>query len=150
MFKNKFLLGLATAIVLGSLFNIARGYTKFGYLNKIEVSNKKQGPIDKDVKECGQLDSFSSTFGTLKITILGNGKPVENLEVDLSDKPGPNRCMKLTDKNGVVLFEKVPAKKMAIFFNNANFPKEFGPNTPVTYLEIIKDQTIEKIIELKK
>lgn len=160
--KNKFILGLVTALVLGAAVNIIWGYIKFGYFQSPKkilgnltgnfgkiVFEYKKGRIEKEVKECKDLVLGASSFGGLKVTILENGKPIENLEIDLNTKPGPNRCMQKTDKDGVSLFTNVPTGKMVIYFNQADFPKEFGqsPSEPV---EIIQGQVIEKIIVLKK
>lgn len=142
---KKFYLGLLTAVILGSIANIALGYFKYGYFDKFKnyIETKKAG----EIKECKQLVPLASSFGSLKVAILRSGKPVENLEVDLSDKPGPNRCVSKTDKEGIALFEKVPAGRMAIYFNSGAFPKELGKD-PTIYVEIIKDKTTEKILEL--
>ncbi len=135
--KNKFILGLITALILGT---IIIGYFK-----------NKTGPsqmIDKDVKNCKDLVSGASTFGNLKVTIVGNGKPVGNLEVDLGNRPGSVRCMQKTDKNGMVLFEGVPTGQMFIYFNSNAFPKEFG-HPPTESVTILQGQLAEKTLELK-
>lgn len=157
-----FLSGLVTALIVGFVANVLLGYIKFGYfqnpekilggLTKIFNGAAPQGngaPIDKDVKNCKDLISEATSFGTLKVIVTGNGKPIENLEVDVSRKPGPQRCMEKTRAEGVVLFSDVPAGKMVIYFNNADFPKEFGAS-PVISVDIVSGQILEKTIELKR
>lgn len=139
--KNKFILGLVTALVLGIIVNIILNSIKSGY-----PKGQKQA-IDKDVKNCKDLVSGETAFGNLKVTIIGKGKPVENLEVDLSRRPGPVRCMQKTDKDGVALFTGVPSGKMVIYFNTGAFPRELGKD-PTIYVEIVKDKTVEKLLEL--
>lgn len=153
---RNFLLGLVIALILGTLTNVILGYIKFGYFKNLDLNlsgllkNRSGQPqvIDKDVKGCKDLVPGASTFGKLKVTIVGNGKPVENLEVDLSNQPGQIRCMQKTDKNGMVLFEVVPAGQMFIFFNNNAFPKEFG-HPPTEPIMIVQEQLVEKTLELK-
>lgn len=142
---KKFILGLIIALILGIFVNIIFGYIKFDYFKN---KNGQNQAINKDIKNCKDLVSGASTFGDLKVTVLGNGKPVENLEVDLSTKPGPTRCMQKTDKNGMVSFEAIPAGQMFIYFNDNAFPKQFGqpPTEPVT---IFPGQSVEKKVEFK-
>lgn len=156
--KNKFVLGLVTALILGIFVKIISGYINFGYFKNPDLilgglfknKNGQSQVIDKNVKNCKNLVSGASTFGNLKVVIVGNGKPVENLEVDLSNQPGPIHCMQKTDKKGTVLFEAVPAGKMFIFFNNNAFPKEFGhPPTETGQVTILQGQLVEKTLELK-
>ncbi len=150
---KKFFLGLILALALGSIFNVILGYSKYGYISKLKgyLESKKtqdiQNQIAKEVKECKELIPSASSFGSLKVTILGNGRPVENLEVDVSDKPGPNRCMINTDKDGIAYFGKVPVGRLVIFFNSGAFPKNLGKD-PVLYIEINKDQTTKTMLEL--
>ncbi len=139
--KNKFVLGVTTALILGIIVNIILSYVKSG------SSKKQRQGIDKGVKNCKDLVSGASAFGNLKVTIVGKGKSIENLEVDLSNRPGPTRCMQKTDKDGIASFTNVPAGRMTIYFNSGAFPKELGKD-PTIYVEIIKDKTVEKLLEL--
>lgn len=152
---KKFILGLVAALILGTVVNGVLGYVKLGYFKNptlIWGGLFKGGGLGQtassDVKDCKDLIAGISTFGNLKVTIIGGGKPAANLEVDLSKQPGPVRCEQKTDKNGVVSFENVPTGSMFIFFNEKAFPKEFGqpPTEPVT---ILQGQTVEKRLELK-
>lgn len=142
---KKFILGLVVALILGTFVNAIFGYMKFGYFKN---QNGKNQVIDKDVKDCKDLVSGTSSFGDLKVVITGNGKPVEDLEVDLSNQPGPIRCMQKTDKNGTALFKTVPTGQMFLFFNGNAFPKEFG-HPPTEHVTILKEQLVEKTLELK-
>ncbi|MCL5784379.1 MAG: hypothetical protein M1142_03435 [Patescibacteria group bacterium] len=156
--KN-FLSGLITALILGILFNTIFGYIKFGYfqnpekfLGLLKNQNERNQPsnqiADKDVKSCKDLVTGASAFGNLKVTITGNGKPIGDLEVDLSSHPGPIRCMQKTDKNGTVSFETVPTGQMFIFFNENAYPKQFG-HPPTEQVMILQGQLVEKTLELK-
>lgn len=159
--KNRFVLGLATALVLGFFVNIIFGYIKFGYFQNPEkvlgglskifngANPENNGkPIDKDIKDCRDLVPGATTFGKLEVMVQGNEKPLENLEVDLGTKPGPVRCIQKTDKDGVVLFGNVPTGQMFIFFNQGASPKEFG-QMPTETVEIVEGKLLEKTIKLK-
>lgn len=102
-------------------------------------------------RDCASLAPDATEFGNLTVQVLGNGQPVGNLEVDLGLQPGPNNCPKKTDSNGLVSFENIPVGSMAIFFNGANFPKEFSQASSAVYwVNITKNQTFEKTIELSQ
>lgn len=63
----------------------------------------------------------------LKITILDPaGKPVSNLEVDLSEKNGPpaEGGVQKTDNSGIATFNVKPGHYF-VFFNTTNFPEKY-------------------------
>lgn len=151
---KKFVLGFIFALVLMGLI-----YSVFMFLSQFQP--KKKGPLyDEDVKKaqeaviCDVLKHSCSYFdktqdsGSLSVTIIAAKGPVKGLEVDVAGKPGsPQYYVKLTDNNGVALFNNLPSDDYAIYFNGVNFPKEYG-DSPTVPVEIVKNQTIERVIEL--
>lgn len=87
--------------------------------------------------------------GDLKITIVSNGQPVKNLEVDVNENPGPPKYHDETDKNGVVLFEGLPIGNYAIYFNQNNFPNNLEYPRNNSYAAVKQNSIKEKEIELK-
>lgn len=151
---KKFVLGFISALILAGLV-----YSVFVFLPQFKP--KKKGPLyDEDVKRaqeaviCDTVKHSCSYFdktqdsGSLKVVITAAESPVKGLEVDVAPKPGsPQYYVKLTDKQGIALFESLPLGKYAIYFNGVNFPKEYG-DSPTVPVEIVKDQTKEIFIPL--
>ncbi|KKS95121.1 MAG: hypothetical protein UV71_C0012G0042 [Microgenomates group bacterium GW2011_GWC1_43_13] len=86
--------------------------------------------------------------GTLKIKITTGGKSVRNLEVDVASKPGANEYyMMLTDVSGAVTLNWLPPGMYSIYFNNNDFPTQYGV-PPVVPVEITIGQTTQKTVDL--
>ena len=151
---KKLVLGFISALILVGLV-----YAVFTFVP--QFVSKKRGPLyDEDVKRaqeavicdavkhsCNYFDKTQGS-GSLKVAIVVAKSPVKRLEVDVAGKPGsPLYYVKLTDNNGVALFNNLPSGDYAIYFNGVNFPKEYG-DSPTVPVEIIKNQTIERVIEL--
>lgn len=151
---KKFVLGFISALILGGLI-----YCIFVFLPQFK--SQKKGPLyDEDVKKaqeavlCDAIKHSCSYFdktqdsGNVRVIINAKGKPVGGLEVDMAPKPGSVQYyVKLTDKQGLALFESLPSGKYAIYFNGVNFPKEYG-DSPTVPVEIIKNQIVERTIDL--
>lgn len=151
---KKFVLGFISALVL-----IGIVYATLIFLP--QLSQKKKGPLyDQDVKKaqeaviCDAIKHSCSFFdktqdsGNVRVLINATGKPVSGLEVDVAPKPGsPQYYVRLTNKQGVALFESLPSGKYAIYFNGVNFPKKYG-DSPTVPVEVIKNQTAERNINL--
>jgi hypothetical protein len=102
---------------------------------------------DIDSQTCGVVPK-SANPGILQITIANEGKPVGNLEVDVGVKPGATKYyMGLTDTGGVISVDGIPAGNYFIYFNNGNFPVEFG-NPPLVPVSVLAGQTTKKSIDL--
>ncbi len=116
---------------------------------------------------CNTLASNVQTFGNVSVTIVQNGKPIQNLIVNLSverppkaDHPGaqlgefkiPQKaCFVSTNLKGMATFMKVPAGTAYIFFNNdpAAYPKRFGrPNWTITPVDVKQGTTIPISIDV--
>lgn len=132
--KN-FILGFVAALILAAIiyaaYPIIRGFFGGG------------GPVAPS-----ELMPGAKVFGNLKVQITGAGKPVPNLEVDLG-QPGGRMSFAMTDTNGKAFFLNVPVGAYNIFFNDLNYPKELTRISSVIPVEIVKDETTEKNIELK-
>ena len=86
--------------------------------------------------------------GTLKIKITADTKSVSNLEVDVAKTPGANEYyMMLTDVSGAVTYNWIPPGKYSIYFNNNDFPEQYG-EAPVVPIEITIGQTTQQTIDL--
>lgn len=94
-----------------------------------------------------ELMPGATVFGNLKVQIMGGGKPLPNVEVDLG-QPGGRMSYALTDSDGIAFFLNVPVGGYNIFFNDLNYPKEFARVSSLIPVEIAKDTTTEKKIEL--
>lgn len=151
---KKFVLRFISALILGGLI-----YSIFIVLPQFET--KKKGPLyDEDVKKaqevvicdvvkhsCSYFDKIQDS-GNVKVVISAGNNPIKGLEVDIASKPGfPQYYVKLTDKQGVALFENLPSGKYTIYFNGVNFPKEYG-DSPTVPVEITKDKTKEIYVPL--
>ena len=95
-----------------------------------------------------ELMPGAKVFGNLKVQLTGAGKPLPNIEVDLG-QPGGRMSFTTTDADGVAFFLNVPVGAYNIFFNDLNYPKEFERVSSVIPVEIAKDKTTEKKIDLK-
>ena len=93
------------------------------------------------------LNPAVKDFGKLRVEVFGKGKPLTGLEVDLGD-PGGRMSYAITDAGGAAVFEKVSVGTFSIFFNDLNYPKEFERVPSPVSVQILKDQTIQKRIEL--
>ncbi|MCL5784378.1 MAG: hypothetical protein M1142_03430 [Patescibacteria group bacterium] len=116
---------------------------------------------------CDQLNSHTSGFGKVEVTITQNSQPVSDLTVNLSVKKPPianypgakpgefvvpeKACFVGTNNKGVGMFTKVPIGTAYIFFNNdpAAYPKRFGqPNFSITSIEVKNNETSTVTIDL--
>ncbi len=151
---KKFALGFICALVSVGLI-----YAAFTLLP--QLGSKKKGPLyDQDVQKakeavicdnqkhsCASFDKTQDS-GSVKVTITAKNNPVKGLEVDVAAQPGaPQYYVKLTDGSGIALFSGLPRGSYTIYFNGVNFPKEYG-NSPVVPVEIVKNQTTERTIDL--
>ena len=104
-------MALALGYVLGSLFP----------LNLFGAGQTGQGKFslpffqDQGIKGDVRLEV---------ILEMDNGQPLENVEVDLAEQPGPPPVggIALSDENGLAVFSVKPGNYF-IFFNDMNFPK---------------------------
>ncbi len=131
---KKFILGFVSASVLIALTYFGYPYIRgfFGGSQPVSPQELKPGVTD---------------FGALRVKILGAGKPLSDLEVDLGE-PGGTMSYMLTDKDGVAFFENVPVGQLQIFFNDLNFPKEYVRVSSPVIVNIVKDKITEKEIKL--
>ena len=131
---KKFILGFIAALALVGLiyfgYPIIRGF--FG----------TSAPVVP-----GLLNPEAKDFGSLKVEVFGKGNPVAGLEVDLG-QPGGRMTYTMTDADGTATFEGVSVGNYNIFFNDLNYPKEFARISSAIPVEIVKDKTTEKRIEL--
>jgi len=96
--------------------------------------------------DCSNINPDIGEFGSLKVTLLHQGSPAKNVEVDLAKTPGPdNYCYQITDDNGVVEFGSVPVGSYYIYLNMSNYPEEYGIPSAET---IGKDTKLEVTLEL--
>jgi len=97
------------------------------------------------------LKPGATEFGSLRVTVLALGQPVEGVEVDVGTmtSSGPTGAMTVatTGADGVALFEQVPVGTFDIFWNLNVFPKGYQQPSgfPVT---IVKNQTTAKTVTL--
>ena len=144
---KKLLIILLVLIVLAVF-----GY--FGFKYFLPASKNTSGGPPKgvqlcniDTQACGAI-SKSANSGILQITVISNGKPVGNLEVDVGTKPGATKYyMGLTDSDGVITVDGIPAGNYFAYFNNGNFPAEFD-NPPLVQVNVLAGQTTKKTIDL--
>lgn len=115
--------------------------------------NQSGGPLneaqlcDVDNHTCSSIQKVTNS-GILKVTITASGKSVSGLEVDVATKPGAQKYyMKLTDSNGTVIFDGIPAGNYTVYFNSNNFPQQFG-SPPAETVSVVSGQTAEKNIDL--
>jgi hypothetical protein len=86
--------------------------------------------------------------GTLKIKVTAGGKSVGNLEVDLGKEAGAiDYYMVITDISGTAVIGRVPPGKYSIYFNNNNYPAQYG-TPPVFPVEIKIGETTQSTIDL--
>jgi hypothetical protein len=143
---KKILIFIIVLVILAGL-----GYVGFKFF--WPSKNTSGGPpkgvqlCDIDAQTCSVIPK-SANSGILQITINNTGKPVGDLEVDVGTKPGATKYyMGLTDANGVIAVDGIPAGSYFIYFNNGNFPTEFG-NPPLVPVSISTGQTTKKTIDL--
>lgn len=143
---KKFILGFITALVLVGLI-----YWAYPFVSGFWGG---RGPVPAEELKPGATD-----FGALKVTVLGKGSPIADVEVDLGTiqtGKGPTGPMAVatTNEQGVAMFEKVPVGVYDIFWNGSTVPR---PHFPQAYkqpfsrlsVEILKGQVTEKKIELE-
>lgn len=86
----------------------------------------------------------------LHVTVIfANNTPVENLEVDVGDKPGPplEGGFVFTNENGTAVFF-LNSGVYTIYFNQGNFPADM--QTPqLERVKVTEDKIAEKTIVLK-
>ena len=132
---KRFIFGFAVALVAVAVvyfaYPIIRGFFGGG-----------GGPVVPS-----ELMPGAKVFGNLQVQILGGGKPLQDVEVDLG-QPGGRMSFVLTDSDGIAFFLNVPVGGYNIFFNDLNYPEEFARVSSVIPVEIVKDVTTEKKIEL--
>lgn len=93
----------------------------------------------------------ATEFGSLKVILTDTrGAFIDNIEVDVGEHPGGKMAVEVTDKNGVALFEKMPAGNYVIFFNDNTFPKNFERVPSLIPVKITKGQATEQKIELRE
>lgn len=126
-----FVAGLALVGIIYMAYPFIRGFWAGG------------GPVSPS-----ELMPGAKVFGNLKVQIAGAGKPLPNVEVDLG-QPGGRMSFTATDADGVAFFINVPVGAYNIFFNDLNYPKGFARVSSVIPVEIAKDQTTEKKIDLE-
>lgn len=131
---------------------VGLGYVGYKYLLP-SSQNTSGGPpkttqlCDVNSQSCSAIQK-SANSGILQITIVAGGKPVSDLEVDVGVSPGAQKYyMGPTDANGVVTIDGIPAGEFSIYFNDSNFPKEFG-SSPLVPVSITAGQTTKTTINL--
>jgi len=119
---------------------IAVGYT---YLRG---SFGDTGPVSPSALKPGATE-----FGTLQVTVLAEGRPMADVEVDLGTvgPSGPTGAMSTmkTDVNGVALFEQVPVGTYDVFWNTNAFPQGYEVQRDIS-VTITKDTTTRKTVTL--
>ena len=90
----------------------------------------------------------ATEFGTLKVIVSSNEMPVADVEIDVGLAPGGNMAIAKTGKDGVAIFERMPAGDFVVFFNDYNFFKNFQRVSSLTPVSIIAEKTTEQKIEL--
>ncbi len=137
---KKFILGFISALALVAII-----YFGYPFIRGFGGGNGPVAPKD--------LNPGMTDFGILKVSVFANSQPMAGVEVDLG-KIGPNgpegamSAIK-TNEQGVALFEKVPVGVYDIFWNLNSFPKGYDPSKNIS-VEILKDKTLEKRIELTR
>lgn len=56
----------------------------------------------------------------------------------------------MTDRDGIVIFDKMPVGDFVIFFNDSTFPKNFERVSSLIPVKIIESKTTEQKIELRE
>jgi hypothetical protein len=145
---KKILIIIIVLIILAGL-----GYFGYKYFFPSSKSQSVGGPgaaaqlCDINTQNCSAIQK-SADSGTLQVTVTGGGKVVTDLEVDVGVKPGATKYyMRLTDSNGVAVFDGIPAGSYDVYFNGNNFPAQFG-NSPLVTVEVSAGQIIQKSIDL--
>lgn len=144
---KKVILGFVIILVV-----IVAGYFafKFFYASKNMTPGQRTAVLCSTERNVCEQFSPAANSGSLKITILTRtGTPAKDLEVDLGTKPGATEYyMKYTDKNGVAEFGGIPSGSYVVYFNGVTFIKEYGASSIIVRVEINKNQTTEKTIQL--
>jgi hypothetical protein len=157
---RKFIRGLALVFVLGGL--VFGGYQLFLFIKNRQLATppENEQPVQRcNFKEgtCVPVTATAET-GQVRILVTVEGKPGSFIEVDLFTTPNPEdnlvAYVKISSQDGVALYEAVPAGTYYVFFNNSNFPEEFGEPEglgPVGQKVVItKKQTQEVNLDLRR
>jgi len=83
------------------------------------------------------------------LLLTDNGRPLDNVEVDLAEEPGPPPVggVSLSNKEGIAIFDVKPGNYF-IFFNASNFPKNIEYPEPRA-VEVLEDQVNQETITLQ-
>jgi hypothetical protein len=93
----------------------------------------------------------SGIFGSAKLEVsllLDNNQPVDRVEMDLAEKPGPPKKggVAVTDENGIAVFNVQPGSYF-IYFNSGNFPKNLQEPEPQP-IQVIEGENNKKTIKV--
>ncbi|HXK36680.1 MAG TPA: carboxypeptidase-like regulatory domain-containing protein [Candidatus Paceibacterota bacterium] len=104
------------------------------------------GPVSPSALKPGATE-----FGTLRVTVLADSRPVADVEVDLGTigPSGPTGAMSAvqTDDDGVAIFEQVPVGTYDLFWNDNAFPEGYQ-QPPDISITIAKDRTTDRTVIL--
>ncbi|HLD96460.1 MAG TPA: hypothetical protein VI794_01965 [Patescibacteria group bacterium] len=159
---RNFIRGLVLILVLSGL--VLGGYQLFLFLKNRQNSSPpaNEQPVQRcnfRTETCEPITANAET-GVLKVTTTVDGQVGKGIEIDLFSRPQPEEAVnfdayvKISNRDGIALFEAVPAGTYYIFFNNTGFPKEFGEPEglgPVGQkVVVVKGQTKEANLDLSR
>lgn len=123
------IIALVFGYILGSIFPL-------NFFSSSQPQHQFSLPIIKDMGIQGN--------NRLEVILkMDNGRPLDNVEVDLAEVPGPPPIggVALSDENGLAIFNVKPGNYF-IFFNDNNFPKNV--ETPEPQPIEVKENNVNK------
>ncbi|MCL5073510.1 MAG: hypothetical protein M1308_21845 [Actinobacteria bacterium] len=127
---------------------------RFGIINKLCMQANLNATLKCSyaTHACENITPQENS-GNYKITIMVNGKPGKDIEVDLGLNAGPvgDSYIKVTDINGVAIFKGIPPDTYYQGVNVETFPKEYGDAYKTwtwSKVTIIKGKTTEMKMNL--
>jgi len=138
MKKPIIILIILLALVIGYILGLFFPLSIFGLSNS-------QHPFSLPILEDTGIEGDARLEVSL---IMDNGRPLDNVEVDLAEVPGPPPIggVGLTNEDGLAVFSVKPGSYF-IFFNSNNFPKNVNCPEPIA-IEVKEGIVNEKEIIL--